>query len=120
MQSDAEIQSDDAEGTEKEQNAFVQDDSTSGDVSASDDTTDKGGFVQQDDSAVTPDAGTVSDSTDKDSVLNFVQSDAEIQSDDAEGTEKEQNAFVQDDSTSGDVSASDDTTEKGGFLQLIN
>ena len=77
-------------------------------------------FLQQDDSAVTPDAETITDSTDKDSVLNFVQSDAELQSDDAEGTEKEQNAFVQDDSTSGDVSASDDTTEKGGFLQLIN
>ena len=80
-------------------------------------------FLQQDSSAVTPDAETVTDSTDKDSVLNFVQSDAEMQSDEAdEGTEKEQNLFVQDDNTSGEISSSDEDTEKqsSGFLQNSN
>ena len=61
------------------------------------------------------------DSTDK--ATAFVQSDAELQSDDADsGTEKEQNLFVQDGSTSGEVSSSDTDSEKESneFLQLIN
>ena len=46
-----------------------------------------------------------------------------MQSDEAdEGTEKEQNLFVQDDNTSGEISSSDEDTEKqsSGFLQNSN
>ena len=118
------MQSDEADtGTEKELSLFVQDENTSGEISSSDENSEKesNGFVQQDSGTTTPSTDELVDATEKDSTLSsFVQSDAEMQSDEADaGTEKEQNLFVQDDNTSGEISSSDEDSEKesNSFVQ---
>ena len=118
------MQSDEADtGTEKELSLFVQDENTSGEISSSDENSEKesNGFVQQDSGTTTPSTDELVDATEKDSTLSsFVQSDAEMQCDEADaGTEKEQNLFVQDDNTSGEISSSDEDSEKesNSFVQ---
>ena len=127
MQGQPEMQSDEADtGTEKELSLFVQDENTSGEISSSDEDSEKesSSFVQQGSGTTTPSTDELVDATVKDSALSsFLQDQPEIQTDEADaGTEKELNLFVQDDNTSGEISSSDEDNEKesNGFLQLIN